>query len=99
MTALVALCRTHPRETRDMTVRHLALLGLAVSHPGRSCEFFAAQLAVSKPVVSRACTFLAALGLLTTRRDADDKRFNVISVTAEGAALVAAANSERTDKT
>lgn len=88
MTALLELCRAQPQLMRDMTVRQLALLGLSVSCPGRSCDFYARELAVSKPVVSRACTFLSRLGLLTVRREADDKRRNIIAATEAGALLV-----------
>lgn len=90
MTAIVDLCRAQPRLMRDMTVRQLALLTLANLHPGNSCEFYAAELDVSKPVVSRACRFLTKLGLLSVRREADDKRRNIIAATEAGAVLVGA---------
>lgn len=88
MSMFVDLCRTQPRLMRDMTVRQFALLGLAASEPGQSCEFYATELCVSKPVVSRACRFLTKLGLLTVRRDADDKRLNIIAATEAGTLLV-----------
>ncbi len=90
MTAIVDLCRAQPRLMRDMTVRQLALLTLANLHPGNSCDFYAAELDVSKPVVSRACRFLTKLGLLTVCRDADDKRLNIIAATEAGTLLVGA---------
>lgn len=88
MGALVTLCRAHPRETSEMTVRQLALLGLAVEHPGHSCLFYATQLGVSKPVVTRACAQLSLLGLMTVRRADNDRRQNVIVATDAGAAFV-----------
>jgi DNA-binding MarR family transcriptional regulator len=91
MGALAAFCRANPRETAEMTVRQLALLGLVAEHPGHSCLFYATELGVSKPVVTRACAQLSLLGLMTVRRAEDDRRQNVIVATDAGAALVAGA--------
>jgi DNA-binding MarR family transcriptional regulator len=94
MTALVNLCRAHPRATSYMTVRQAALLDLAVTHPGRSCLFYAVELGVQRPIITRACVQLAALGLLQTRRAAGDRRQNVIEATEAGIAFVAAGRDE-----
>lgn len=67
----------------DLTNRQMALLMLVYETPGpHTVRGLAAQLSVSKPVVTRALNTLAALGYLRRERDEADGR-NIFVVRTE----------------
>lgn len=73
----------------DLTNRQMALLLLVHLTPGpHTVRGLAAQLHVSKPVVTRALNTLGALGYLRRQRDESDLRNVLVERTKEGETFV-----------
>ncbi len=69
----------------DLTNRQMALLMLVYLTPGpHTVRGLAAELDVSKPVVTRALNTLSALGYLRRERDQDDRRNIFVVRTRDG---------------
>ena len=74
---------------RDLTLRQLALLAAIYENDTPpTIRGLAADLALSKPVVSRAVDSLEKLGLCRRRPDPDDRRSVVIQKTVRGSVFV-----------
>lgn len=85
--ALVARTRAG---SPDFTDRQLALLLWLATEPGpHRVRGLAAALGVQKPVIDRAASRLAALGLVTRTRDPEDARDRLLEITRPGLSLVA----------
>jgi DNA-binding MarR family transcriptional regulator len=82
MDALVGYVRS---ERPDLTNRQMALLLLVHLTPGpHTVRGLAAQLHVSKPVVTRALNTLGALGYVRRQKDESDLRNVLVERTSEG---------------
>jgi DNA-binding MarR family transcriptional regulator len=76
-------------ETHDLTSRQMAiLLTVYLTPPPHTVRGLAAQLDITKPVVTRALDTLGRLGLLKRRRDMADRRNVLIDRTNRGAAYL-----------
>jgi len=72
-------------ETHDLTSRQMAILLTVYLNPGpHTVRGLAAELDITKPVVTRALDTLGRLGLLKRRRDTADKRNVLIERTPRG---------------
>lgn len=79
----------HGGEGHDLTLRQMAvLLTVYLEPPPHTVRGLARKLGVTKPVITRALDSLGALGLLTRRRDDDDRRNVLVARTVEGALAV-----------
>ncbi|WP_421725113.1 MarR family transcriptional regulator [Bauldia sp.] len=73
----------------DLSARQLAvLLTVYLEPPPHTVRGLAGKLGVTKPVITRALDSMGRLGLLTRRRDADDRRNVLIQRTLAGALAV-----------
>lgn len=73
----------------DLTNRQMALLLVTSLTPGpHTVRGLARELAVSKPVITRALNRLAALGYLRRERDERDRRNVFVVATNEGATFL-----------
>ncbi len=73
----------------DLTMRQAAiLLTIYLDPPPHTVRGLAKQLGVTKPVITRALDTLGKLGLLTRKRDEEDRRNVVIQRTVAGALAV-----------
>lgn len=83
MTTLIDYVRSgHP----DLTNRQMAIMLLVFLHKGpHTVRGLARNLAVSKPVITRALNRLGALGYLRRERDENDRRNIFVVPTDEGA--------------
>ena len=69
----------------DLTVRQMAiLLTIYLNPPPHTVRGLAAQLGVTKPVITRALDTMGILGLLSRRRDERDRRNVLIQRTVAG---------------
>jgi DNA-binding MarR family transcriptional regulator len=81
----VALAQVKDDEP-DLSVRQICiLLTIYLEAPPHTVRDLAAKLSVSKPVITRALDSMGKLGLVTRRRDEDDKRNVLIQRTVKGA--------------
>jgi DNA-binding MarR family transcriptional regulator len=81
----VALAQVKDDEP-DLSVRQISiLLTIYLEAPPHTVRDLAAKLHVSKPVITRALDSMGKLGLVTRRRDEEDKRNVLIQRTVEGA--------------
>ncbi|OYW64480.1 MAG: MarR family transcriptional regulator [Bosea sp. 12-68-7] len=73
----------------DLSARQTAiLLTIYLELPPHTVRGLAAQLGVTKPVITRALDTMGKLGLVTRRRDETDRRNVVIQRTVAGALAV-----------
>ena len=73
----------------DLSARQTAiLLTIYLELPPHTVRGLAAQLGVTKPVITRALATMGKLGLVTRRRDETDRRNVVIQRTVAGALAV-----------
>ena len=73
----------------DLSMRQVAiLLTVYLNPPPHTVRGLAAQLGVTKPVITRALDTMGALKLVTRHRDERDKRNVLIRRTVEGALFV-----------
>ncbi|HEV2556598.1 MAG TPA: MarR family winged helix-turn-helix transcriptional regulator [Bosea sp. (in: a-proteobacteria)] len=73
----------------DLSARQTAiLLTIYLELPPHTVRGLAAQLGVTKPVITRALDSMGKLGLVTRRRDETDRRNVVIQRTVAGALAV-----------
>ena len=71
---------------KDLTQRQMAILLIVyLETPPHTVRGLAAHLDVTKPVITRALDTMGRMGLVSRRRDENDKRNVVISRTVEGA--------------
>jgi len=71
---------------KDLTQRQMAILLIVyLETPPHTVRGLASHLGVTKPVITRALDTMGRMGLVTRRRDENDKRNVVISRTVEGA--------------
>jgi DNA-binding MarR family transcriptional regulator len=81
----VALAQVRDDEP-DLSVRQICiLLTIYLEAPPHTVRDLAAKLNVSKPVITRALDSMGKLGLVTRRRDEEDKRNVLIQRTVAGA--------------
>ena len=81
----VALAQVKDEEP-DLSVRQICiLLTIYLEAPPHTVRDLAAKLNVSKPVITRALDSMGKLGLVTRRRDDEDKRNVLIQRTVKGA--------------
>jgi DNA-binding MarR family transcriptional regulator len=81
----VALAQVKDDEP-DLSVRQICiLLTIYLEAPPHTVRDLAAKLNVSKPVITRALDSMGKLGLVTRRRDDEDKRNVLIQRTVKGA--------------
>lgn len=72
-------------EDPDLSVRQTAiLLTIYLDNPPHTVRGLAQRLNVSKPVITRALDSMGILGLVSRRRDENDKRNVLIQRTVEG---------------
>ena len=91
MRTLIAYVRSNKP---DLSNRQMALLLLVYLTPGpHTVRGLAAQLKVSKPVITRALNTLGALGYLRRQKDESDLRNIFVERTAEGIAFLEAFSS------
>jgi DNA-binding MarR family transcriptional regulator len=70
----------------DLSVRQMTiLLSVYLEAPPHTVRALAAKLDVSKPVITRALDAMGKLGLVTRRRDEEDRRNVLIQRTVGGA--------------
>jgi DNA-binding MarR family transcriptional regulator len=73
----------------DLSARQLSiLLTIYLEPPPHTVRGLAAKLKVTKPVITRALDTMGKLGLVSRRRDENDRRNVVIQRTPEGALAV-----------
>ncbi len=76
-------------ETHDLTMRQMAiLLTVYLDPPPHTVRGLAAQLRVTKPVVTRALDTMGAMKLVSRHRDENDKRNVLVRRTVDGALFV-----------
>ena len=76
-------------EQTDLTARQMmVLLTVYLEVPPHTVRGLAAKLGVTKPAITRALDTMGRMGLLTRRRDDQDKRNVVILRTVKGALYV-----------
>lgn len=81
----VALAQVKDDEP-DLSVRQMCiLLTIYLEAPPHTVRDLASKLKVSKPVITRALDSMGKLGLVTRRRDDEDKRNVLIQRTVKGA--------------
>lgn len=81
-----ALLNTVRADEPDLTMRQVAVLTSVYMTDGpHTVRGLAAELNVSKPVITRALDSLGAQGLLKRRRDEADKRSVLVERTVKGA--------------
>jgi DNA-binding MarR family transcriptional regulator len=69
----------------DLSVRQMTLLlSIYLEPPPHTVRAMAAKLSVSKPVITRALDAMGKLGLVSRRRDDEDKRNVLIQRTVAG---------------
>ena len=79
------LTRSVRQDGPDLSARQMAiLLSVYVEKPPHTVKGLAADLAISKPAVTRALDTLSQMGLIKRRRDPDDKRNVLIERTVDG---------------
>lgn len=72
-------------DEKDLTHRQMAILLIVyLETPPHTVRGLAEQLRVTKPVITRALDTMGKMGLITRRRDDNDKRNVIISRTVEG---------------
>lgn len=71
-----------------LEVRQLGLLIAVVREPGLSTRDYAARLAVSKPVITRASDALCLMELTENAKAPNDKRLRLLQPTARGRTLI-----------
>lgn len=72
-------------ESPDLTTRQLAiLLTVYLDPPPHTVRGLAAQLGVTKPVITRALDTMGIMGLVSRRRDDRDRRNVLIQRTVDG---------------
>jgi DNA-binding MarR family transcriptional regulator len=72
-------------EAPDLSVRQITiLLTIYLEAPPHTIRDLAAKLRVSKPVITRALDSMGKLGLVTRRRDEEDKRNVLVQRTVKG---------------
>lgn len=70
----------------DLTLRQLCiLLAVYLDAPPHTVRGLAVKLGVTKPVISRALDTMAGLGLVSRRRDQNDRRNVLVQRTVKGA--------------
>lgn len=75
--------------SHDLTMRQMAiLLTIYLDPPPHTVRGLAAQLGVTKPVITRALDTMGAMKLLMRHRDQNDRRNVLIRRTVEGALFV-----------
>jgi DNA-binding MarR family transcriptional regulator len=80
----LGLAQVHDDEP-DLSVRQMTLLlFIYLEPPPHTVRAMAAKLNVSKPVITRALDAMGKLGLVSRRRDDDDKRNVLIQRTVGG---------------
>ncbi|HFC05663.1 MAG TPA: MarR family transcriptional regulator [Rhizobiales bacterium] len=73
-------------QAHDLSVRQMAiLLTIYLETPPHTVRGLAEKLSVSKPVITRALDTMGILGLVSRRRDENDRRNVLIQRTVEGA--------------
>jgi DNA-binding MarR family transcriptional regulator len=81
----VALAQVRDDEP-DLSVRQMCiLLTIYLEAPPHTVRDLASKLRVSKPVITRALDSMGKLGLVSRRRDEDDKRNVLVQRTVKGA--------------
>jgi DNA-binding MarR family transcriptional regulator len=81
----VALAQVHDDEP-DLSVRQVSiLLTIYLEAPPHTVRDLAKKLGVSKPVITRALDSMGKLGLVSRRRDEEDKRNVLVQRTVKGA--------------
>lgn len=71
---------------KDLTQRQIAILLIVyLETPPHTVRGLASHLSVTKPVITRALDTMGRMGLVSRRRDENDKRNVIISRTVEGA--------------
>ncbi len=77
------------REAPDLSTRQLALLlQIYLAAPPHTVRGLAAELAISKPAVTRALDRLAALKLIRRKQDEDDRRSVLVQRTVPGSVFL-----------
>lgn len=72
-------------ENPDLTVRQIAiLLTVYLNPPPHTVRGLAAQLGVTKPVITRALDTMGIMGLVSRRRDERDRRNVLVQRTVKG---------------
>ena len=80
----VSLDLVHDSDT-DLSARQMAvLLTIYLEAPPHTVRGLAARLGVTKPVITRALNTMGALGLVSRRRDENDRRNVLVHRTLEG---------------
>lgn len=86
----VALTRVRG-QVGDLTERQmLILLTIYLETPPHTVRGLAAKLGVTKPVITRALDTMGAMGLVSRKRDDNDRRNVIIQRTVDGALYVEA---------
>ena len=86
----VALTRVRG-DVGDLTERQmLILLTIYIETPPHTVRGLAAKLQVTKPVITRALDTMGAMGLVSRKRDDNDRRNVIIQRTVDGALYVEA---------
>lgn len=86
----VALSRVRG-QVGDLTERQmLILLTIYLETPPHTVRGLAAKLGVTKPVITRALDTMGAMGLVSRKRDDNDRRNVIIQRTVDGALYVEA---------
>jgi DNA-binding MarR family transcriptional regulator len=81
----IALAQVQDDEA-DLSVRQLCiLLTIYLEAPPHTVRDLAAKLNVSKPVITRALDSMGKLGLVSRRRDEEDRRNVLVQRTVKGA--------------
>jgi DNA-binding MarR family transcriptional regulator len=91
---LTTLAAAGPFEKANIGLAEWLSLTLLTDRDGVSNKQLARALGVTGQRVNQVCASLAKAGLITLQQSSDDKRRNVIKVTAKGAQQVAALNAE-----
>lgn len=69
-------------------LRQVALLLAVAREPGLSVRDYAARLGCSKPVVSRACSALLRLDMVTSDKTENDLRLRLLAPTPKGRQVI-----------
>jgi DNA-binding MarR family transcriptional regulator len=94
----VALAQVHDDEP-DLSVRQICiLLTIYLEAPPHTVRDLAKKLNVSKPVITRALDSMGKLGLVSRRRDEEDKRNVLVQRTVKGALYLERLSDMLTEK-
>lgn len=86
-------------EAPDLSARQMAiLLSVGLASEPRTVRGLAAELAVSKPAITRALDTLGRHGLVRRRRDALDRRNVLVDITDRGGEFIVALSGLILDK-